>query len=505
VAKQTRSAVFAIRKETTEGTYIAISAATQFTVLRDGFSFQSGVETVDSDELVNDIGASEGFVSRESPSASIPKYFKHSGVEGQAPDWSVLMESAIGSVATHGTEHFTAASSTAGTSAVRALIKGDSGTGADAPVGKAVLIKDGTNGYSIRNVQAVSTNDLSLNFNLSAAPGTTVGLGKAIHFVPVATGHPTYTAHLYQASSSSALHQAMTGCRTTGMQIEFPANDLAQITFDIEGIGYYMNPITISASNKSIDFDIGASALLATLTEKTYKSPKDLAREIATKMSAISGATISCSYGTNGKFTISKAAGTLGLDFATGPNLATSAAVTLGYAATDLSGSLTYTSTTAQTYSPSYTPTFDDNGATIVRYNELLIGSYDRTDNRQASNVSMSVSTPKTDVEDLTAETGVSESVVLEREVTLSCTLVFKEHDVEQLDNLLNNTTQSVMFNHGPKSNGNWVAGKCVNCYMPNAKVTSNVIADQDGLVIVECEFKGFVSTSQKDVHINLV
>jgi hypothetical protein len=192
VAKQTRSAVFAIREESSEGTLIAISSASQFTVLREGFSFQSGVETVDSDELVNDIGASESLVTRESPTASIPKYFKHSGVEGQAPDYSLMIKSAMGSQTTNSTEYNTVASSTAGTSAAAAVIKVDTGEGANFAKGQALLIKDGTNGYSIRNVASISSDDLTLNYNLGAAPASGVNLGKAIHFAPAATGHPTY-------------------------------------------------------------------------------------------------------------------------------------------------------------------------------------------------------------------------------------------------------------------------------------------------------------------------
>jgi hypothetical protein len=507
VAKQTRSAVFAIREESSEGTLIAISSASQFTVLREGFSFQSGVETVDSDELVNDIGASESLVTRESPTASIPKYFKHSGVEGQAPDYSLMIKSAMGSQTTNSTEYNTVASSTAGTSAAAAVIKVDTGEGANFAKGQALLIKDGTNGYSIRNVASISSDDLTLNYNLGAAPASGVNLGKAIHFAPAATGHPTYSAHLYQASSSSAFHQAIAGCRTVGMSMEFPANDLASISFDIEGIKYFLNPIVIDATNDSIDFNIGASELNASLTQKTYKTPMDLAREVATKMTALAGATISCSYSsTTGKFTISKASGTLQLLWDSGTNTATTAGSVLGFnTAADDTGSLSYTADNALTYSPAYTPSYDAQGPNVVKYNELCIGGFARNDNRQGSNVSMTISTPKTDVEDFTAESGVSESVVLEREVTLSATLVFKEHEVNELDNLLQNTTTSVMFNHGPKSGGNWEAGKCVNVYMPNAKVQSNVISDQDGLVIVEVELKGFVSSSAKDVHINFI
>jgi hypothetical protein len=508
-AKKTRSSVFGLKAETTAGTYIDLGATTDFTTLREGFTFQSGVNTVDSDELVNDIGASEGFVTSESPSGSVPKYFKHSGTEGQAPDYALLIKSAMGSQTTNATQYNTVAGSTAGTSAARATVVVDAGEGASFAEGQALLIKDGTNGYNIRNVDSISTDTLSLNFNLASAPGTAVDLGKAIQFAPAISGHPTFTAHHYQASSSSALHQAIVGCRTTNMSIEFPANELATCTFDFEGIGFYTNPMVVTASNKYIDFNIDGvgTDFSAQLTVKAYKSPKDMAREVAIKMSAASSATISCDYdSTTGKFTISKASGTLQILWNTGTNTANGAHTLLGFsAAADSTGALTYTSATAQTYSPSYTPAYDSSNANVVRYNELLIGGFARKDNKSATNVSFTVSTPVTSIPDLTAETGIGENLINQRTATFSATLIFQEHEMDQFDALVNNSTTSVMFNHGPKSGGNWVAGSCVNIYMPNAKVTSHVVSDSDGFLVVEIECKGFVNTDKKDVHINFV
>lgn len=508
-AKKTRSSVFGLKAETTAGTYMALGAATDFTTLREGFTFQSGVNTVDSDELVNDIGASEGFVTSESPSGSVPKYFKASGTEGVAPDYALLIKSAMGSQTDNSTQYDTVSSSTAGTAAARAVLNVDTGEGVQFAEGQAVLIKDGTNGYSIRNVDSISSDALSLNFNLAAAPGSGVNLGKAIHWAPAISGHPTFTAHHYQASSSSALHQAIVGCRTTNMSIEFPANELATCAFDFEGIGFYYNPMVVTSSNKYIDFNIdgGGTDFSAQLTVKAYKSPKDLAREVAIKMTALAGATISCDYdSTTGKFTISKASGTLQILWNTGTNTANGAHTLLGYSsAGDDTGALTYTSDNAQTYSPSYTPSYDTSNANVVRYNELLIGGFARKDNRPATNVSFTVSTPVTSIPDLTAETGIGENLINQRTATFSATLIFQEHELDAFDALVNNSTTSVMFNHGPKSGGNWVAGSCVNIYMPNAKVTSHVVSDSDGFLVVEIECKGFVNSDKKDCHINMI
>lgn len=508
MAEKTRSTVFAVREEATEGTLIQPSAGTQFISVRQDPTFESANDVISTDELVDDIGMSENFVGKETPSGSISKYLKHSGTEGTAPDYALLVKSIMGNQTTNATQYNTVASSTAGTAAVAAVIKVDTGEGALFAKGQGLLIKDGTNGYSIRNVKTISSNDLTINYNLTAAPAVNVDLGKAVHFAPAADGHTIFSAHRYQASSSSAFHDAISGCRATQMQIDFPANDLPNVTFNFEGVKYYLNPLTVSATNKYIDFTDDGGTKVAILTEKSYRSGDDMAREIQTKMDAASAtSTVTCTYSSiTGKFTIT-ATGTVAftLPWATGANTANTAALLLGFAVANDTGALTYTSDSALTYSPTVTPSPDTSSPSVVRYDELLIGSFSRNTTRKGSNVSLTVATPKSDVSDFSAETGVSGSVLLSREATLTATLVMEEHEVSDFDAFVNNTTTQVMFNHGPKSAGNWVAGKCINIYMPNAKITKSVISASDGLYVVEVECKGYVDSAQKDLHINFL
>lgn len=510
MAEKTRSSVIGIKEETTEGSLIELAAGSEFTEIREGFTVQGSVDTVESDALVDDIGSSEPFTTKETPTSSISKYLKHSGVEGQAPDYAILIKSAMGTQTNNSTQYDTVSGSTAGTSAAAAVINVDSGEGDAHVEGQALLIKDGTNGYNIRNVKSISTDALTLNYNLANAPASGVNLGKAIHFSPSAEGHPTYSLHHYQSSAAtSSLHQAIAGCRTVNMSLNMPANDLASIDFDIEGIKFYYNPIVVSASNNKIDFiDVSlGSELTATLTNKTYQSPKDLAAEVSTKMTAAStnGDTITCTFdSTTGKYTIATDGAYLDIDWATGTNNASAADTILGFAA-DVTGATTYTGV-ASTYSTGLTPSFDSSKAFVVKNQELVIGNFVRNDCREANSFSVAISTPKTDVESFCAESGVSESVVLNREVTATATLIFQEHEVDEFDAMISNSTTSLMFNGGEKgSDGNWVPGKCINIWMPNAKITANTIADSDGLLVVELEAKGFVTTGDKDIHINFL
>lgn len=193
MAFASRSSIFAFVEEVTEGTPVDPGAG-DFTVVREGAQLTGAVNTVTSDELRNSIGASKAFVTSQAPTGSIPKYFKPSGTEGVAPDYGILIKACLGAEDVNGTEYTTNASSTAGTSAARAILKVTNAS-TNFQKGQAVLIKDGVNGYAVRNVwDGATATDLPLSFNLGTAPAAGVGLGKAVLYLP-SSSQPTFTAH----------------------------------------------------------------------------------------------------------------------------------------------------------------------------------------------------------------------------------------------------------------------------------------------------------------------
>jgi hypothetical protein len=510
MAFATRSSVFAFVEEVTEGTP-EDPAASDFTVVREGASFSGAVNTVTSDELRNSIGASKSFVTSQAPTASIPKYLKPSGSEGVAPDYSILIESCLGAVDVNTTEYTTAVGSTAGTSTTRANLKVTAGVEANFQKGQAVLIKDATNNYAVRNVwNGITSTNLPLSFNLGVAPATGIGLGKAVLYLP-STSQPTYTSHMFQsAASTSAVHQMIAGCRTTAMNAEFTANELAAVTFEIGGIQYYINPIEISSLNKWIDFTDSVGTVSCQLALKFYATPIDLANEIASKMTAASspsgGDVITCTWSnTTGKFTIASDGSVLSLLWNTGSHTANSAKTALGFSNSDDTGALTYTSDTAQTYYPAVTPDFDSQPPQVVRDNMLELGTFADYLCVGGQALTISISTPKTDVPNWCAETGIDESVVLSREVTISGTLKFQKHDIQRFYNLINNVETQLAFVHGQKIAGNWVPGTIVSIFCPTCSVTSNTIADQDGYIVEQFEATAFVGDDLEDIYINFL
>lgn len=501
MAEITKASVFAIKEETTVGELIAPTVGTDYIPLRSGFSMEPGLEELENDELLNSIGSSKSVVGKESPSGSHNVYLKHSETEGQAPEYGLMIESAMGAKDIISSEKST---DTGSTVAVLELPASDGDVYRE---GHAVMIKDGTNGYSIRNVASKSGDSLTMSFQAATAPLSGVQLGQPVLYYPVSSGHPSFSTWLYNANG--ALVQAVSGARTSSMALALNAGQQAEINFSYAGTEYFFNPFIITASNKYIDFTDDQGTAAAVLTEGAYKSPLDLARQIESAMEAVTTEDVSVAFASTGanagKFTIACSGAVFSLLWDTGVNSANSAGTLLGYdVASDDTGSLSYNADNVQDYSAPHTPIYDDADNIVVKGAELLLG--DATDNicREASAVSFSIETPGTDVDDVCAASGVAEKLILERQATMTASLILKKHEVKLFDRFINGTGLSVSMSAGPKSGGNWIPGKCVNIYFKNATITAETVSGDDFL-LVEITAKGYVTSASKEVFINFI
>lgn len=505
MAYVSKSQVIGFIKEDTDGQLKELSAGTDFVKMRSGASLTGAVETVASDTLVaGSIGASKSYVIKQSPAGSFPMYLKHSGVEGQAPQGSIILESCMGQLITAGTEYSTSGSSSAGSAIARASLEMGSNQEEQFQKGQAVLIKDGANNYSIRNVYNVDStgNQLDLSYNLISAPASGTALGKACFFKP-GTSHPSFSAHHWQSLTGSAYKQAVAGCKTSSFGLTFPANNFAEVSAEFGGTKFYFNPIAI-ASNKYLDIVDTGGTIEVVLSEGIY-SPIELAAEISSKASAASADTISCVYSNStGKFTLAGGA-TFSLLWNTGDNAANSVGQALGFSvAANDTGSTSYVSDNAISFDTALTPSYDTSDNLIVKNNELFIGGFADNICVKASTASINVSTPKTDVSSICAANGILESVILSREVTFSATILLEKYQVKYVDSLLNNNEVSICFNAGEKLAGNWVPGKCVNVWLPQASITAAPVADQDGYQVFNIEATAFVGALE-DIYINFL
>lgn len=503
----TRKTVAAIMEESTVGTPVVPSGASSFVELQDGaFELTPSFDVLENAELRASIGEAQPILGLETPTGEISHYIRHSGVEGTKPNYSELLKTAFGSEVVESTQYDTVASSTAGTSSARAVIKVDTGEGAQYERGQALLIKDGTNGYNIRPVYSISSDDLSLGFNLANAPSSGVNLGKAILYKP-SDSFGALSVWYYRGNENSV--ELMSGARVAEFSLEANAGEFINGSFSLEGATYYFDPITITSSTKYLDFLDNATTRVATLTEKTYRDPHDLADAIQTSMNSLGSAnTFTCTYSnTTGKFTITSNGSTLTLKWNTGANTANSIATKIGFTtAADSSAALTYTSANAQSFAAPYTPSYDTASPLVAKNNEVMIGSYSDYACFCAQTITMTLSNELQNVPCVCSESGVSEKVPTKRTVEVDITAILDKYDAGKFKDFRTGNTISFCYNFGTKSGGNWVAGKCGCLYLPDATIIEYKVEDSDGIVALTMKIKAYVDSSGNgEVYLNFI
>lgn len=491
-----RASIFAIKEEVTAGEYVKPDSGTQFVPLRPGNSLSFTAEQLESDELLNDIGAAKSFVGKESSEGSHSAYLRHSGVEGQEPQLGVMFESVMGSKAVNGVEYTSAIGSNENVVTVAVP--------ANHYPGQALLIKSGV-GYQIRNVKEIDGSDLILNFSASNSTDG-LNLGKAITYLPVAQGHPTFSATKYLGNGHAI--EATAGNTVTELSLTADANGFGEVEFTYAGTKYFFNPIEVGATNKYLDFVDENGTFAVLIAEKVYKTPIELCDALKAAMEAASPTeefVVRYDKGV-GTFTLAtNTSATFELLWDTGANAANSIGATLGFVvASDDTGTTTYVSDDSLDLESAITPVYDSADAIIVKGAELFIGTNEDDLCVCAQSVSLTISKEVEDVDCICEENGVKEKIAVSRAVEMSVTAVLNKHDATLLDALLKNSGISAMLNAGPKTGGNWIPGKCFNVYLSNCTVSSYTTTG-DSFIQAEITLKGFVTSTQKDVYLNFV
>lgn len=501
MAEISRNTVLAVKVESTEGTPVIPAGATDFIALQDDLDISPQFDSLENAEMKSSIGMSKPIVGSENPTASFSHYLRHSGTEGQAPNYKEVLEAAFGTEVVASTQYDTVSSSTVST------INVDTGEGANFQRGQALLIKDATNGYSIRPVHSVSSDALTLGFNVGTAPGTGVNTGKAVLYKPANTGHQTLSLWAYRANRGAL--EVVSGARVTEVSYDFSAGEIINGSFSLEGIKYYFDPINITSTDRYLDFLDDATTRAAVIAAKLYKDPHELAAALETAMNALgSSNTFTVAYSdSTGMFTLTSTGTTFSLLWQSGTNTANTIGDKIGFtvSAND-TGALTYTSDNAQSWVAPYTPTYDSADPIVAKYNEVFMGDATDTTALSASSVSFSIANERQVLNDVSAETGRSGSLIMGREVTINCTAYLTQHDVSKFKKFREGENCRFLYNFGTKSGGQWVAGKCGCIYVPTAVVSSYKVSDADGLIVIEMELKAYVDANGNgEVYLNFV
>lgn len=497
--------VMAVVKEVTAGTPVDPSGGTDYVALQPDFQLNPNFDQLDNQEIRASIGKAKTIQGLEQPDGSYSHYLKHSGTEGTAPEMGDMLESAFGSTSTNGTQRVLTGSSTT------SLLKLASG-GSDFTRGKAVLLKDATNNYQIRNCLSMSTNDMTLAFNLAVAPLTGLGLGKCVNYAPANSGHPTLTIHSYRGNGQ--LYEALAGAVVNDLSLSVQAGEMINSQFSFQGTKYYFNPIRIAASDIKLDFtDSGPTGFAATITAKLYRDPHELAQAIQDAMNGVGAVdTYTVTFMNNdatnfGKFKIASSGTAFTLKWNTGTNTANSVGDKIGYSlASDDTGALFYYSDTVMSWASPFTPTFDSTDPIAAKYLEVMIGGATDYACFCAQSVKIQVQNTVSNILCICAESGVDQKKVTGRQVTISVTALIDKHDADKFKRYRSNSDTAFAFNFGVRDGGNWVAGKCGNVYVPTCTVSKFNLTDLDTVIGMELELSGFVDSSGNgEVYLNFL
>lgn len=492
-AISTRNSVLAVKVETTEGTPVAPAAATDYVAIQENFGMQPSFNVLQNAELTPSLGKRQPILGSQKPTASGDHYVRHSGVEGQAPDYAPLLKGCIGSETAASTEYALVSSSTV------SLLKFNTGIGANFQRGQGVLVKDPTNGFSIRVIDSVSGDNGNLSFNLPGAPASAVKTGKCVLYKPLQVGHPTLTFWHYVGNGGAV--QMMTGVRPTKFDIKGQAGGLINASMSFDGIAFYLNPVTITASTKYLDFTDDSGTYAVAVATGTYQDPSDLAEALQAAMNA-SGTTqtYTVSYDSlTGHYTVVGTGTLLSLLLLTGANHTNSIATKIGFTAADQTGAsatVGYTSSASPTLTSPYTPSLDSANPLAAKANEVFVGNGTDTVTFKASDITVSYANTRTEIKDVNAASGVSGSQFTGREVKVTLKALLLQYDTSKFTKFRENTSCRFQWNFGNKSGGAWIPGQCGYVYLPTASITSWKISNDNGLAMLEAEMTAFVDSS---------
>lgn len=501
MAEKNRSSVLAIVEEVTAGTPVAPSSGTQFIALQEGFTFAPNFEQLENAEIRASIGVSKSIQGLETPTASFDHYMRHSGVEGQAPGFGPLLEAAMGSSSANATERVTAGGSTVSQVNLTA-------GGGDFARGKAVLVKDST--YSIRPVDSVSGNNLTLGFDLPSAPAAGISVGKCVNYAPANEGHPTLSLWLYRGNGGAI--ETLAGSRVSSMAMNVAAGQLINASFSLEGTKYFFDGINIAATDIYLDFTSDNGTFAAQVTAQLYRDPHELAAAIASAMEAADPLeTYTVVYqDADGKFKITSSSTVLSLLWNTGANTANTIGDKIGFSTaaddTGAGGTVGYTSDNAISLANAITPSYDSADPQAAKNNEVLLGDANDLSCFCVSSMDITLTNEIQNVECVCAESGVQEKIFNRRTVEASMVAVLTRYDADKFKKYRSNEDVKFLFNFGSKSGGNWVPGQACSVYMPSATVSAFELGDLNGVVTMQITVRAYVdSTGAGEFYLNFL
>lgn len=504
MAESTKKTVMALVKEVTEGVPVQPTAGNQYIALQEGFDIAPTFEELTNEELTGSLGLAKSILGLENPTASLSHYIRHSGVEGQEPNFGLLLEGVFGAKKIVSTERDTVGGSTAGDSTTAAIIKVDTGEGVEFERGQAILIKDAVNKFEIRNVLSVSVDDLTLAFNLANAPASGVNLGKAVLYKP-GESHPSISIWNFRGNGGAI--ELIAGAKVTEFSMEVTAGQLVNGSFTLDGIEFFFNPIEVDATNNKFDGTDDGGVFTATIPSKMYKDPIELGQALATAINAVAADLWTIVYDNlTGKYTIASDGALTTLRWDTGASTAVSIGTDIGFdISADDTGSNSYVGDNAIDLSRLQTPIFDDSDPLVAKNNEVFFGDFNDILCFGARTINSTLSNTNESLPDVCSTSGQEGKQITEREITVEIVATLDRFEADKFRRFRENDEIQLAYNFGTKVAGDWVAGKAANMFLPTATITSFKLGDDAAIVTLELTVKAFVKDAKDEYYLNFL
>lgn len=238
----------AVKVETTEGTYAAPTAATDYVqTLSDGFEISTSKEVLERNVFTGSIGKTTPRTGQFQASGSMPVECRANSVAGAAPEYDALMRSALGS-----RRQKTDATTTKASGNTGSVLQIEDADIADFAVGDIVLVKE-AGAYHVSPVIAVddSAGAAAITLLVPKASGSfsdSVVIEKFTTYTVANSGHPSLSISKYV---ENAVLEKVVGARVNSMSLEgFSTGQLPSWNFGFEGLNFdrtlTANPFTPS-------------------------------------------------------------------------------------------------------------------------------------------------------------------------------------------------------------------------------------------------------------------
>jgi len=237
-----------IKKETTEGTYIAPDAADFIQAQEDGIELNGSKDTMELNVIGTGLSKVAPRVGLESATGSIGVYMKAGSTATAEPEYGILLESLLGSVTT-------ASAQPSGTSHTTSLINVSDTS--EYQVGDIVVVKESGDYHTSPIASMVTNTSITLLIPADGAFSDSVEIESFQTYTPTDDSHPSFTVSKW--IEDAVLEQA-TGCKTTSLSVEsFSTGQVASMKMGFEGADYNRS---VSALGTTPSYDTSETPII---------------------------------------------------------------------------------------------------------------------------------------------------------------------------------------------------------------------------------------------------